>query len=58
LAAEFAEAIKHANPGVEIKLGGDDNPVTRFLQAVIPLITGEQVKLFTINRHLHRPRNR
>jgi len=53
LRTDFLKAMTDANPGIEIKLGGDDNPVTRFLQAVIRLITGEQVKLPTINRHLH-----
>jgi len=53
LAAEFTKALRQANPGVEIKLGDDDNPVTRFVAAVIPLITGERVKQPAINRHLH-----
>lgn len=50
----FVEAMEEANPGSEIRLA-DDGPVSRFIAAVIPFITGERPKPTAIARHLQRP---
>jgi len=57
LASFFVEAMKETNPDIEIRLG-DDGPVSRFLAAVIPSITGERPKPAAIARHLQRAQGR
>jgi hypothetical protein len=53
LAANFRKAMQDANPGLVLRLS-NNGPQTRFLVAVIPLISGETPKGDAVARWLQR----
>jgi hypothetical protein len=55
MAAEFRRAMDPTNPGRSF---GDKYAVARFLEKIIPLVTGETPARRTIERHLKKPYQR
>jgi hypothetical protein len=57
LASEFRLAMASTNPGLDLK-DSNTGPISRFLSAVIPLITEEKPTPDAIARYLQRERDR
>lgn len=53
LRSQFEHAMRSTNPGLDVR-PSNDGPLTRFIAAVIPLITGENPKPPAIARQLQR----
>jgi hypothetical protein len=54
IAGAFMIAMQRTNPNVEFGYSSSGNPVTRFVAAVVPMMTGEEPAIGAVSKYLQR----